>query len=282
MRKHRLLISAAALLLLVSFAAQAQGRKDRGGRSQRDTLLYPDSYLDTVQVNNVFVLNDYMMIGVERGASISRMSFNPSYNQDWRFSPEYWEVNFIRYGKLFGYMPYFGFKAGVAYGHEGFLMKANEETGYIGSISGATECEYDELEVHFLSSFHFDTNHFKIMLDLGPYAGRRMGIERIGENVKESMVNDFYEWDHRFDYGLKGGAGFALVFDPVELHFNVKVRYSWSNLYDPDYRSQYYYSFAYPFDVMASAGLYFQISKKTGKTKASLRREAKSLVFGEQ
>ena len=36
------------------------------------------------------------------------------------------------------------------------------------------------------------------------------------------------------------------------------------------------------FDVMVSAGLYFQISRKTGKTKGMLRREARSIVYGEE
>lgn len=282
MRPYSLVISAAVLLLLASCAAMAQGRKERKAQAVRDTLLYPNEYLDTVQVNNVFVINDYMLIGVERGASVSRLTINPPYNQDWLFSPEYWEVNVVRYGKLFGYMPYFGLKVGAAYGHEGFLMKANEETGYIGSISGATQTIYNELEAHALSSFHFDTNHFKIMLDIGPYAGKRVGIERSGPSVKESMINDFYEYDRRFDYGLKGGVGFGLVFDPIEFHVNVKCRYSWSNITEPDYRSPYYYSFGYPFDLMATAGVYFQMSKKTGKTKSMLRHEARKIVFGEE
>ncbi|MBQ2150294.1 MAG: hypothetical protein II434_02050, partial [Bacteroidales bacterium] len=61
-----------------------------------------------------------------------------------------------------------------------------------------------------------------------------------------------------------------------------KVRYSWSNLYNPDYLSPYYYSFAYPLDVMVTAGLHFHISRKTGKTNAMLRKEARTIVFGEE
>ena len=274
-------LTAAALVSGCCLTASA--RPDRKPRHQRDTVKYPDSFLDTVNVDRVIQLNDYMMIGFERGASFSSMQFNPRYSQGWRFSPEYYELTFTRYGKLFGYMPYFGVKVGVAYGHEGYKMEMNEETGYISRISGATECVYDVAEVQAQDHFHFDIgSHFKLMADAGPYAGKRLRIERIGDYVLEADRYSFLDTDRRFDYGLKGGVGFALVFDPVELHINGKVRYGWSNLYDPAYRSKYYYSFAYPLDVMITAGLHFQISKKTGKTKAVLRKEARKIVYGEE
>ena len=281
MRKLTLyILLAAALLPVCRFTADAAGDR-RPRRAQRDTTVYSDTFLDTVNVNRVFVLNDYMMIGFEAGASFNRMQFNPPYTQAWRFSPEYYELTFTRYGKLFGYMPYFGFKVGVSYGHEGYRMEMNEETGYIARISGAEECVYDVAEFQTLAHFHYDIGRLKLMADAGPYGGKRLKIERIGEYVEEEIRYSFLESDKLFDYGLKGGVGFALVFDPVELNVNAKVRYSWSNLYAPDYRSQYYYSFAYPLDAIVTAGLHFQISRKTGKTKGMLRREAKQIVFGE-
>lgn len=281
MKRYASFILSVALLLCTCVCAGAQeGRKAR--RAERTDTLYSDTFLDTVNVNRVFQLNDYMMIGFEAGAGFNHMSFNPPYTQDWRFSPEYYELTFTRYGKMFGYMPYFGLKVGLSYGHEGYKMKMNEETGYISTISGATECVYDVAEAQGYAVFHYDMSHFKLMADVGTYAGWRLAIERIGDSVDEAVRYSFMDSDRRFDYGLKGGAGFALVFDPVEFHVLAKVRYSWSNLYDPDYRSPYYYSFAYPFDVMVTAGLQFQISKKTGKTKGMLRREAKTIVFGEE
>lgn len=274
------ILLAAILLPVCRFTADA-GNDRRQRRVQRDTTIYSDTFLDTVDVNRVFMINDYTMIGFEGGVTLSRMQFNPSYTQGWRFTPEYYELTLTRYGKLFGYMPYFGLKVGVAYGHEGFRMEMNEETGYIGRISGATECVYDVAEFQTLAHFHFDVGHLKLMADAGPYGGKRLTVERIGEYVDEDIRYSFLDSDKRFDYGLKGGVGFALVFDPVEFHVNAKVRYSWSNLYAPNYRSDYYFSFAYPLDAMVTAGLHFQITKKNGKTNAMLRKEAKKIVFGE-
>lgn len=281
MRRYLPYIILAALLAVYSFPASA-GNDRKPRRERRDTTLYPDTFLDTVNVNRVFLINDYSMLGFERGVSLSRMFFNPPYKQGWRFSPEYYELTYTRYCKMFGYMPYFGLKVGAAYGHEGFLMVPNLETGYISMISGATECVYDVAEIIAMAHFHYDIGRFKLMLDAGPYGGKRLNIERIGEDVDEDYRFAFYDWDRRYDYGLKGGAGFALMFDPVELHINAKVRYSWSPLLDPDYRSPYYFTFAYPFDVMVTAGLHFQITRKLGKTKGMLRKEARQIVFKEE
>lgn len=272
-----MLAAALAVYSLPAFAGN--DRKPR--RARQETPMYSDTFLDTVNVDRSFMINDYTLIGFERGISLNRMFFNPPYLQGWRFSPEYYELTLTRYGKMFGYMPYFGIKVAAAYGHEGFLMVPNIEKGYISMISGATECVYDVAEFVAMAHFHYDIGAFKLMLDAGPYGGRRLKIERIGEDVDEDYRFAFYDWDRRFDFGLKGGAGFAFVFDPVEIHFNAKVRYSWSPLFDPDYRSPYYFSFAYPFDVMVTAGVHFQITKKLGKTKGMLRKEARQIVFGE-
>ena len=83
------------------------------------------------------------------------------------------------------------------------------------------------------------------------------------------------DYDRRFDYGIKGGAGIGLIFDPVEIHLMATYKYSMATLYDPDYMSPYYYRYAYPTNIIISAGLHFQLTKRVGKTKAQLRREAK-------
>lgn len=273
MSRIRLYVTIALLLLSSAAVSAASPRKDR----QRDTL-YSDTYLDTVKVNDVFVVNDYVLVGFEAGVGFNRMLFNPPFKQTWRYNPEYYEFTVTRYGRLFGYMRYFGIKIGAAYGHEGYRMKENDD-GSISVIEGATDVNYDVVEAMALSHFHYDLPHFKIMADAGPYAGYRLNIERSGPRVPDGIENSFLDTDVRFDYGLKGGFGFALVFDPVEFHVNAKVRYSWSRIFQPDYASQYYYRYAYPFDVMVTAGLHFQLTKKTGKTKAMLRKEAYNIVY---
>ena len=52
-----------------------------------------------------------------------------------------------------------------------------------------------------------------------------------------------------------------------------------SSLYKPNYYNQYYYRFAYPMDIGVVGGLYFHLTKRTGKTRAELRKEAKNALL---
>lgn len=240
---------------------------------------YSDTYLDTVQVKRVFEINDYSMVGVEYGVSYSRMSFNPVYTQSTLFAPNTFGVFYTKYGRMFGYLPYFGLKVGIRYSHEGYKFKENKDTKVMPKIEGATQAIIDVVEVPLMAHLHIDGLHYKLMADLGIYGGYRLNIERTGDNVSPSLVNSFKDTDLRADYGVCGGLGAGLVFDPVEFHVNVNLRYSWGSLYEPDYVSKDYYRFAYPFDVMVTAGLYFQLTRRTGRGKAQLRREAYRQVF---
>ena len=247
--------------------------------SLKATDTYSDIYLDTVQVNRVFEINDYSLIGVEYGVSFNRMSFNPPYTQSTLYSPNTFGVFYTRYGKMFAYLPYFGFKVGLRYSHEGYKFKENKDTKVTPTVEGATQAVMDVVEVPFMAHLHLDGLHYKVMAEAGIYGGYRMNIKRTGENVDESIMNSFLDTDRRFDYGLCGGIGFGLVFEPLEFHINANVRYSWGTIYDPDYYSKDYYRFAYPFDVMVTAGVYFQLTRRTGRGKAQLKREAYQQVF---
>lgn len=270
------------VLLMPCALCLAQNPSDSTKAALADTLkadLYSDIYLDTVKVNRVFELNDYSMIGVEYGVSFSRMLFNPPQTQTNLFSPNTFGIFYTRYGKMFNYLPYFGFKVGLRYSHEGYKFKENKDTKTTYNIEGATEAIMDVAEVPLMAHLHLDGLHYKIMADAGIYGGYRLNIKRTGDGVDESIANSFLDTDRRFDYGLCGGVGFGLVFDPFEFHFNVNVRYSWGTIYDPDYVSKDYYRFAYPFDIMATAGVYFQLTRRTGRGKAQLRREAYNQVY---
>lgn len=241
-----------------------------------------DAYLDTVVVQKVRVLNDYSMLGVNAGVTLSQMLFNPSVKQEWLFTPSYVSVLYTRYGKMFGYIPYFGFSVGFAYGHEGYRFKEDKDTGKVYTLEGAREAVMDVVEVPFLAQIHFDASHAKVMASAGIYGGYRYSIERRGPDVGDALRYSFKSTDIRWDYGLQGGLAFALVFAPVEVHLGAQLRYSWSSIYTPDSSdsqyNQYYYRFAYPLDLMVTAGLHFHLTKRYGKTHAALREEARNIV----
>ena len=247
-----------------------------------DIQAMSNAQLDTINVKKKLNINDYTMFGVQYGVGLSQVMWNPTQKQEMVFTPVNFGVTFTKYQKMFGYMPYFGFQAGVFYAREGYQFKYNQNNNYIYKVEGAEKALIDVVEAPILFQFHYDMWNFKIMANIGCFAGYRLSIQRFpGETgyVKEELMNSFKDTDRRWDYGIKGGVGFALVFDPVEVQFQVAYKHSLSSLYEPDHYSEYYYRFAYPSNIVASVGLNFHLSKRTGRTKAELKKMAKELVY---
>lgn len=242
-----------------------------------------DEYLDTVSIKKSSTINDYSMIGVHYGVGLSRVMWNPTQKQDMVFMPYNVGVTFTKYGKMFGYMPYFGFQVGLLYTQEGYQFKYNEERNYTYKIQGAEKAVMDVIEMPLLAHMHFDVWNMKILANIGCYAGYRLSIERFpGKTgyVNEETAHSFMDTDRRIDYGIKGGVGVGFIFDPFEIHINAMYKHSMGSLYEPDHYSEYYYRYAYPANFILTAGLHFQLTKRTGQTKAELKKQAKEMVYG--
>ncbi len=266
-----------------SLSAQNEGLSDQ--RFLSDVQSLTDAQLDTIDVKKKLKINDYAMFGVQYGVGLSQVMWNPTQKQEMVFTPINFGVTFTKYQKMFGYMPYFGFQAGVFYAREGYQFKYNPNTNYIYKVEGAEKALIDVVEAPVLFQFHYDMWNFKFMANLGCYAGYRLSIQRFpGETgyVKDELMFSFTETDRRWDYGIKGGVGFGIVFDPVEVHIQAAYKHSLSSLYEPDHYSQYYYRFAYPSNIVVSVGLHFHLSKRTGRTKAELKKLARDMVENPQ
>ena len=285
MTMKKLFFIISLLLVTAVFGADAQNKNRKSLREEvnaaiEDTLT--NEYLDTLKIHKDLQLNDYSMIGVQYGAGLSRVSWNPPQKQDMLLMPMNVGIFYTKYGKMFGYMPYFGLQAGVFYGREGYQFEYNEDKHYTNTIEGAEKAVMDVVEVPLLSHIHFDFWHFKIIAQIGLFGGYRLGIQRYpGKtgSVKPESANSFIDTDIRLDYGIKGGLGFGLVFDPIELHFQAMYKHSFSSLYEPDYFSEYYYRYAYPTNIIISAGIHFHLTKRSGMTKKEIRQKAKSIVY---
>jgi hypothetical protein len=274
------------LILIPTVSLQAREKKKQNLIIETAVDSIPDIVLDTINVNKKTFINDYSMIGVQYGAGLSQVMWNPSQRQEMILMPYNFGVTFTKYGKMFGYMPYFGFQVGVFYGQEGYQFKKNEDTGYTYTIQGADRAIMDVIEVPVLSHMHIDFWKMKVMADIGFYVGYRLNIHRFPFNgvykndAYAEMQNSFLETDNRLDYGIKGGVGFGFIFDPVEIHIKAAYKHALSSLYEPDHYSKYYYRYAYPSNIIVSVGLHFHLTKRTGRTKAELKKEAKELVYG--
>ena len=278
--------------LLISGLALAQEAPRDTTSAAPEPSADPHLVLDTVRIHRQFEVNDYMTLGFEGGAALNNMLFNPPKDTRFFLGGSYVNILFTYYSKLFGYMPFFGVQIGFAHTTGGYRFKEDPDTKITPMLDGYTGGNWKVAEVPFLMVFRYDAPHFRIMAKAGMYAGYRYGIERqIGDRYKDmdgviisgynvhDYANAWRDIDRRYDYGLEGGAGFAFVFDPFEFHINGLLKYGWSSLYQPDYASPYYYRFSYPFDVFITAGIHVQLTRRTGKSKAQLRKEAYDAVY---
>ena len=289
MKKYILLTT----LLLAALPLCAQENKETGKKHTIDLdeefFHLPDSvtddYLDNASLPKAARINDYWIVGVHGGVSLEHGYFNPS--RDVHFYPKMpvYGFSITRFATMMNSFPNLGMEFGFQHNYEGYKFKEFEMNGeiYIHDIDGANEAYMEVPEVFLLTHGHIDMGRYvKINLKGGMFAGYRMNITRIGSHVESEYVNAFYDTDNRWTYGIQGGLGLGLMLDPIEFHVGVQIKWGWSPFCPPDKYSPYYYRYVYPLDGAVTFGVYYQLTKRRGHTRSSLRRMARQYVTEER
>jgi len=293
MRMRKLIISSAAILASCLFLhAQVE---------MPDFYSLPDSitneYLDTVQIIKQKRPNDNWLIGAYAGATGLMGYFNPTWSSEIAIHYPVWGFSIIKNATMMNMFPNVGLEFGFRNNYEGYRFKRSKETGNVRYVSStyAYDAVMQVPEVYLLTQGHFDiSDHFKLLLKVGAYAGYRLNVERKAfwehpeidftpsaatlahfNDVKSTFQDD----ENRWTAGLMGGPGFAIMLDPFEIHFNAMVKWGWITFYDPDFLGDgFYYRYAYPLDAALSIGLYYQLTPRVGRTRRDLKRLAHDLV----
>ena len=279
------------VLLALSLAAlplSAQQDKKKSIDLDEEFFHLPDSvtddYLDNAPLPKKARINDYWIVGVHGGVSVEHGYFNPVRQVSLYPNKPLYGFSITRFATMMNTFPNLGMELGFQRNFEGYNFKEFEVDGefYRQSIDGAYEAYMEVPEVFLLTHGHIDMGQYsKIILKVGMYGGYRTSITRSGPYVSEEIVNAFKDTDNRWTYGVQGGLGFGLMFDPFEVHLNVQVKWSWSSFYQPDVASPYYYRYAYPLDGAVTLGVYYQLTKRRGHTCGALRRMAREMVVEE-
>ena len=295
MKKYILLTT----LLLAALPLCAQEKKETGKKHTIDLdeefFHLPDSvtdeYLDNASLPEKSRINDYWIVGVHGGVSIERGYFNPP--QQVHFHPRLPVYGFsvTRFATMMNTFPNLGMEFGFQHNYEGYKFKEYEidagterATTVRSSIDGYHEAYMEVPEVFLLTHGHLDMGRFvKINLKGGVFGGYRMNITRIRDDSYSSdfdpeYANAFYDTDNRWTYGIQGGVGLGLMLDPIEFHLGVQVKWGWSPFYPPDKYNQFSYRYAYPLDGAVTFGVYYQLTKRHGHTRSSLRNMARQYV----
>lgn len=178
------------------------------------------------------------LLGVKAGVNLSGVSFYPKQESATILTKKNFSFSYIYYHSLWKSMPYFGFQTELSMQEQGYILNGERITS-------------KTIEIPFVSKFHIDFWKMRFLINAGGFAGYR-----------KTKSDGFAESDYRYDAGFIGGAGFAFVFDPFEVHLEGNYHYSLTYLYDPQRESQTRVSFAHPNQLLISLGLYFKISGK--------------------
>lgn len=279
------LISIALSLFSACTLSFAQVDLDKEFFSLPDTIT--NEYLDSLKLQ-VRKPNDYWMVGVYGGASLQFGYWNPSRLTIAQFQLPVYGFSLIRQFSMFGIMPFMGLEIGAQQNYEGYEFKTNKETGYRSTESGAYKAMMRVPEAFLLTHMHFDIGeHFKLLAKLGLFGGYRTSINRVLDDAYkgssyEEYQTAFRDYDLRWTYGLMGGLGMGLVFNPIEIHLNVNLKWGWGSFWQRDYASPFYYRFGYPLDGTVTLGVYYQLTPRYGHTRAQLRRLARKMIEEEQ
>ena len=238
------------LLLLAGLISRAQVDLDAEFFSLPKNIT--GEYLDSVTVQKMSP-NNYWAAGVFGGITLNYGMFNPTRYTRWMIQSPAYGFSVIRHYTMFNMFPNMALEFGAQMGHEGYEFKVNKETGVRTNVepgTGAYKVYMKVPEVFFLTHFHGDlTDHFKVMFKIGIYGGYRLDIKRdIDERYAayeqyRATQNKFMDYDRRPSYGVRGGVGIGLMFDPIEVHVMVQGKWGWNSFWNPDYVHQYYYRF---------------------------------------
>ena len=288
MRKALFPLLLALLTAAWPLSAQENGKKKHTIDLEEEFFHLPDSvtddYLDYAPLPKKARINDYWIVGVHGGYSVQHGYFNPLRTLNYYFNKPVYGFSITRFATMMNTFPNLGMELGFQHNFEGYNFKEYEVDGrfYRQSVDGAYEAYMEVPEVFLVTHGHIDMGQYaKIILKAGMFGGYRMNITRIGPGVEEAYVNAFKDTDIRWTYGVQGGLGFGLMFDPIEIHLGVQVKWGWSSFYQPDVASPYYYRFGYPLDGAITLGVYYQLTKRRGHTRGSLRRMAREMVAEE-
>ena len=297
MRKAVIPVLLALSLAALPLSAQ-ENKKKKAIDLEQEFFQLPDSvtneWLDATPLPKKARINDYWIVGVHGGVSLQYGYYNPP--RQTRFYPNLpvWGVSITRFATMMNTFPNLGMEVGFQHNYEGYNFKEYEVDGIDGKdtyrqdIDGYHEAYMEVPEVFILTHGHVDMGQYaKINLKLGMYGGYRMNIHRIHDNEYSvyhdpAIANEFRDTDNRWSYGVQGGLGFGLMFDPIEVHLGVQVKWGWSSFYKPDVVSPYYYRFAYPLDGAVTLGVYYQLTKRRGHTRTALRRLAREYLEQER
>lgn len=225
------------LILALSLAALALPAKAQDFDLISDL---PDDFASIDTLPKPEVRNSVHMLGVRYGVNLGTVNSNPPIGESYKLTLNNVSVLYTYYHTLWGYMSNFGLQTGIKMGYEGYNSEYAPQYGEVCKM----------VEIPLISQFHIDFSRFRLIANLGTYGGYRLSTDKEG---------GFTQYDQRYDYGIIGGGGLAVVFKPFELQIEGNYKYSFASMYHTNRNSDLYWILTYPRVIMISASLFVHL-----------------------
>lgn len=226
---------AIAILTFLSVCVSAQNGEGFNPFTDEDlSILIQDS-----TVKEVSKFRPVGMLGIRGTYQLNGIKATPDIGAKGVSTYKNISLVYTYYNSLWNMMNNFGFQVAAKYGEYAFTSQWLEDE----------HVSYAELSL--LSHFHFDFSRFRFIAGVGPYAGYRL------QTLKEGDSWDQY--DNRFDYGLMGGAGFAVIFGRFELQLEGDYQFSLSSFYHMNKYSDEYWLIATPRNILVNLTLFYHL-----------------------
>ena len=187
------------------------------------------------------------MIGVRYGVNLSGANITPDVGAGQIICPNNFAIVYTYYNDLWDMLDNFGTQIMARLGREGFTSE------YLGTET------YTVGEIDMCCNLRLNFSAFRILVNVGPYAGYRLSNGREENTYKYPIPGNWNYADNRFDYGLIAGGGLGIVFKPFELHLECNYKWGLSSYYHTYYYHDEYWLFAYPRVIMFSGTLYIKL-----------------------
>ena len=199
----------------------------------------PNDFADIDTVAPPAKFKSIHMVGVSYGVNLSGVTSTPKIGQEriWTFNNI--GVSYTYYHAMWDHLFNFGLSVGAKHGYEGYASSYD--------TYGET-CEI--IEIPLISQFKIDFSRFRLLINIGTYGGYRLSTDKEG---------GFDKYDQRYDYGVIGGGGFAVVFKPIEIHIEGNYKYAFASMYQTNKISDIYWLYTYPQNIMISASVHVHL-----------------------
>ncbi len=193
------------------------------------------------------------LIGLKYGYGINKVDYSITNDHTQMESLLNLGLYYTYYHTLWGTMPFFGMQLGFELGEIGqTYVEGKDETRV------ENELRFRSYTMPLTTQFRYDVGMVRIMLGVGGY------FSYISSSLNDLSIPENL---NRYGGGIIGNLGFALKFDPIEVHLEGGYRYSLSYLYDPTSFSDRYWVYTYPNQIQISLGLFYRFGNKENKIK---------------